>query len=88
MGITFDEGIYTRLVEDYGGHPFLIRRVCSKIAQLNQDRPVTIDRIKYTNAKNEFNLENMYFDMILEVLSQFYADEYEMLTFLAIVPSP
>lgn len=83
MGIMFDEGVYTRLVEDYGGHPFLIRRVCSKIAQLNSQRPVTIDRNKYAEAKRAFNLENMYFDMILEVLTQFYADEYEMLTCLA-----
>ena len=83
MGIKFDEGIYTRLVEDYGGHPFLIRRVCSKIAQKNTDRPVFIDRQKYASAKEEFNLENSYFDMILQVLTQFYSDEYEMLRYLA-----
>ena len=83
MGIKFDEGIYTRLVEDYGGHPFLIRRVCSKISQQNPERPVTIDRTKYTNAKTEFNIENNYFDMILQVLKQFYPDEFEMLKLLA-----
>ena len=83
MGIKFDDGIYTRLFEDYGGHPFLIRRVCSKISQHNTTRPVRIDRGKYTLAKNEFNLENNYFDMILQVLKQFYSDEYEMLKFLA-----
>lgn len=83
MGITFEEGIYTRLVEDYGGHPFLIRRVCSKIAQMNTTRPVTIDRVKYTEAKQEFNLDNVYFEMILDVLQQFYPDEYEMLKYLA-----
>ncbi len=83
MGIKFDETIYSHLVEDYGGHPFLIRRVCSKIAQLNADRPVTIDRTKYIKAKTKFNLENNYFDMILQVLKQFYPDEYEMLKLLA-----
>lgn len=83
MGIKFDEGIYMRLVEDYGGHPFLMRRVCSKIAQQNQERPVLIDRNKYSSAKNEFNLENNYFEMILQVLKQFYPDEYEMLRLLA-----
>lgn len=83
MGIKFDEPIYAHLVEDYGGHPFLIRRVCSKIAQMNIDRPVTIDRSKYQKAKEKFNLENNYFDMILHVLQQFYPDEYEMLKFLA-----
>ena len=35
MGIKFDEGVYTRLVEDYGGHPFLVRRVCSKIGKIS-----------------------------------------------------
>jgi len=83
MGIKFEETIYTHLVEDYGGHPFLIRRVCSKIAQMNPNRPVTIDRSKYAAAKNKFNLENNYFDMILQVLKQFYPDEYEMLKMLA-----
>ena len=84
MGIRFDETIYSKLVEDYGGHPFLIRRVCSKLAKLYSGRPVDIDRIKYTKAKEAFNIENTYFDMILAVLTQFYPDEYEMLRFLAI----
>lgn len=83
IGIKFDEPIYSKLVEDYGGHPFLIRRVCSKIAQMNLSRPVAIDRIKYNKAKEAFNLENSYFDMILQVLKQFYADEFEMLKLLA-----
>lgn len=83
MGIKFEEEIYTHLVEDYGGHPFLIRRVCSKIAQMNPTRPVDIDRQKYKSAKELFNLENLYFEMILDVLKQFYKDEYELLTMLA-----
>ena len=83
MGLKFDEEIYSHLMEDYGGHPFLIRRVCSKIAKLNIERPVTIDRIKYQAAKKQFNLDNVYFEMILDVLKQFYPDEYEMLNMLA-----
>lgn len=84
MGLKFEEEIYSHLLEDYGGHPFLVRRVCSKIAQLHSERPVTIDRIKYQEAKKQFNIENVYFEMILDVLKQFYSDEYEMLNFLAI----
>ena len=83
MGLKFDEEVYTHLMEDYGGHPFLIRRVCSKIAQLNTNRPVTIDRMKYQVAKEKFNLENVYFEMILDVLKQFYPNEFEMLNMLA-----
>lgn len=84
MGLKFEEEIYAHLMEDYGGHPFLIRRICSKIAQLNRKRPVTIDRIKYQEAKHQFNQDNVYFEMILDVLKQFYPDEYEMLNFLAL----
>ncbi len=83
MGIKFEEGVYTRLTEDYGGHPFLIRQLCSGISKKYADRPVSIDRIKYSKAKEEFNRKNDYFNMLLEVLKQFYADEYEMLNFLA-----
>jgi len=83
MGLKFDEEIYTHLIEDYGGHPFLIRRVCSKIAQQNKDRPVVIDRVKYQEAKHQFNLDNVYFEMILDVLKQFYPDEFDMLNYLA-----
>ena len=32
MGIKFDEPLYSQMTEDYGGHPFLIRRLCSYIA--------------------------------------------------------
>lgn len=84
MGLKFEEEIYAHLMEDYGGHPFLVRRVCSKISQLNSNRPVTIDRRKYQDAKNRFNLDNVYFEMILDVLKQFYPDEYEMLNYLAV----
>lgn len=83
MGITFDEVIYAKLVEDYGGHPFLMRRLCSKIAQTFKTRPVTIDRNKYAQVKKIFNLEDQYFEMILGVLQQFYIDEFEMLQYLA-----
>lgn len=83
MGIKFDEGVYTRLTEDYGGHPFLIRQVCSAIAKKYDQRPVQIDRLKYFAVRDSFNQENDYFNMLLEVLKQFYADEYEMLNLLA-----
>lgn len=31
MGIYFDDILYSMITEDYGGHPFLIRHVCSVI---------------------------------------------------------
>lgn len=84
MGIKFDETIYSKLTEDYGGHPFLIRQVCSAISKKYTDRPINIDRVKYNTVKKEFNLSNDYFKQLLEVLIQFYPDEYEMLKLLAI----
>ena len=83
MGIRFDEGVFTRLAEEYGGHPFLIRRICSAISQTYPTRPISIDRTKYNTVREKFNRETEYFKMLLEVLTQFYPDEYEMLNMLA-----
>lgn len=85
MGIKFEETLYARMTEDYGGHPFLIRHVCSYIAHKYPERPVQIDRVKYTQCKEEFNrTQGKYFEMILEVLTEFYPDEYEMLKYLSV----
>lgn len=86
MGLTFDETIFSRLKEDFGGHPFLIRQVCSYIHKcVTADRPARVDKIIYEKAKNEYNKRNAtYNEMILEVLKNFYNDEYQMLEFLAL----
>jgi hypothetical protein len=86
MGLKFDEAIYAKLTEDFGGHPFLIRHVCSLISREVEglDRPVKIDRTLYQTAKENFTRNHSnYFEMILGVLKEFYADEFEMLTLLA-----
>ena len=83
MGIKFDECIYTKLTEDYGGHPFLIRQVCSAISREYPSRPVVVDRIKYNKIRDEFNINSNYFEQLIEVLKQFYPNEYEMLEMLA-----
>lgn len=85
MGLKFDDLIAAKLADDFGGHPFLIRQMCScihKMAGLN--RPIAIDKVIYNKAKEEFKLHSKdYLDMMLQVLSDFYPDEYEMLRFLA-----
>jgi hypothetical protein len=85
MGLKFDEIIYGKLTEDFGGHPFLIRQVCSVINNLcSSERPVTIDKALYEKAKQVFNQKNStYIEMILNVLNEFYADEYSMLEYLS-----
>lgn len=84
MGIKFDETLYAKMTEEYGGHPFLIRHLCSYIANKYIDRPVQIDRIKYNECRAEFNqTQGKYFEMLLDVLKEFYPLEYEMLGYLA-----
>jgi len=89
LGLFFDEEIYTRLVDDYGGHPFLTRQVCSKInvEALNSGtvRPFTVSKYKY-NRKSEDYLVQMeaVITQILGVLQDYYPSEYELLKVLAL----
>lgn len=86
MGLKFEENIYSKLTEDFGGHPFLMRHVCSLLSKdvKELERPVDIGRTSYKNAKNKF-IENHanYLEMIISVLKEYYPDEYEMLSMLA-----
>lgn len=86
MGLTFDDTLYSKLKEDFGGHPFLIRQVCSHIHKnVKVERPARVDKIIYEKAKDDYNKNNStYNEMILEVLKNFYNDEYQMLEFLAL----
>ena len=85
MGIKFDEIVYGKLTEDFGGHPFLIRHVCSVVSRIcSPVRPTFVDKTIYEQAKAVFHRDySNYIEMILEVLVKFYDDEYEMLKYLA-----
>lgn len=85
MGLKFDEIIYGKLTEDFGGHPFLIRHVCSVVNRISHTvRPTFVDKTIYEQAKEIFHRDySNYIEMILEVLVKFYDDEYEMLKYLA-----
>ena len=89
MGLTFDPGIYTHLNEDFGGHPLLIRQMCSHMhRKAGTKRPYKIDKSYYDKMKKEFYEESSgfasYAQMILSVLEKDYHHEYEMLEYLAI----
>lgn len=85
MGLKFEEVIYSKLKEDFGGHPFLIRQMCSQISSLcSGDRPFLINKALYEEAKKDFSLNSAdYLDMIIQVLKDWYPEEYDMLVFLA-----
>ena len=85
MGLHFDEMLYSKLVEDFGGHPFLIRQFCSEIHKTCVgDRPVKVDRALYGSVMTTFRRTAIdYLSMILSVLRDWYPDEYDMLRFLA-----
>lgn len=89
MGMNFSNETCTHIVEDFGGHPLLMRQICSYIhTKLSTKRPVAIDKHTYQKNKDAFNTyENgfiKYAQMILEVLSKWYPDEYQMLTWMAL----
>lgn len=86
MGLDFDEEIYTFLVEDYGGHPFLIRQVCSQIHNnLQMDRPCKVEKYYYKKMKPDFDKSlRDYVELTLEVLRTRYKTEYDLLELLAI----
>ena len=85
MGLHFDEMLYAKLVEDFGGHPFLIRQFCSEIHKAcGGDRPVTVDRALYGKVMTTFRRTAIdYLAMVVSVLRDWYPDEYDMLRFLA-----
>ena len=85
MGLRFDEGLYAKLVEDFGGHPFIIRQFCSKVHEECQgDRPTQVDRALYNKVMKSFRRSAIdYLAMIVSVLRDWYPDEYDMLRVLA-----
>lgn len=86
MGLQFEETIFAKLTDDFGGHPFLIRHVCSIINKIsNFERPIRVDRYLYEKAKKIFHNEySSYVEMILGVLKSFYPSEFDMLKYIAL----
>ncbi len=86
MGISFDEEIYSLLTDNYGGHPFLIRHVCSLInSNIQLSRPYTVTKYEYKERKNEYDSQlTNYIELILGILKKWYPEEYELLEILVI----
>ncbi|RDV11863.1 ATP-binding protein [Pontibacter diazotrophicus] len=86
MGINYDDEIYTFLTEEYGGHPFLIRQVCSLIHNdLSKDRPIKATKYFYKSNKENFDRRLIdYVDLIIQVLRNWYPEEYTLLEKVAL----
>ena len=83
MGLEFDGECKVKLLQDFGGHPFLTRYACSYIAKESPKRPIVIDRTAYSVGVREFATEaDSYVEAVVGLLQKEYADEHEMLRYL------
>ncbi|MBR0425672.1 MAG: hypothetical protein IJK01_06080 [Clostridia bacterium] len=91
MGLTFDDYSVSKLTEDCGGHPYLMRLLCSHINRYIKEkqftRPITVSRAIYDNTISDFERSrdavNFYL-MILDILMTKYPREYNALKVLAL----
>lgn len=89
MGLVFMPEVVAQLVNDFGGHPLLMRQMCSFIHKsVEPSRPVTIDKYLYQEKKELFYSNDSgfirYARMIMEVLETWYEEEYSLLIYLAV----
>lgn len=84
MGLRVEEGIYKKLYEEYGGHPFLVRQACSHLSRKINERPghFSVDLYNASKAAIGVKLEKNV-KQILNVLAIWYPEEYELLRLLA-----
>lgn len=86
MGVTFDDEIYTYFIDDFGGHPFIVRQVCSKIIKDSKTntRPLHITKFQYLEDRDTFKRNIFdYLEQIIKILKEKYSTEYELLEYLA-----
>lgn len=87
MGVNFVEDMYGVLNSEYGGHPFLIRQVCSKLVKDARNENVFEIDGGFLNAKNRKQEIARHIstniDDITDVLERYYPEEYHLLELLA-----
>lgn len=89
LGLQFEEEIFTKLIDDYGGHPFLTRQVCSKInaevLERKEVRPYKVSKYSYDKQASEYQTKmEAVIQQILGVLEDYYPSEYNLLKILAL----
>lgn len=84
MGIKFEWDFYSLLIKTYGGHPFLVRHACSKLCELITERPIKFTQEDFNSNKKQINLSlQKNVKQILNILSVWYPNEYEMVVYLS-----
>ncbi len=89
IGLYFDEEVFAKMIDDYGGHPFLTRKVCSminsEILKDGEDRPFKVTKYRYSSRSEQFQSElESVIQQILTVLEEYYPNEYSLLKKLAL----
>lgn len=89
LGLQFEDAFYAKLMEDYGGHPFLVRQICSKINNefnnLHIQRPTTVSVYSYVLKSDEYKQGmTSVIEQILGVIENYYPKEFELLKRLAL----
>lgn len=90
MGMIFQDSIPAVLNDDCGGHPYLIRLLCSEINKIikakNLTRPVKVNKALYQEARLNFEKghdSEDFFLMVLNILQTNYEKEFNTLKVLA-----
>lgn len=91
MGLSFDDHVCSSLTLDCGGHPYLIRLLCSfinhEIKDAGLSRPRTVSQSKYNEFIKLFEETNEatgFYLMILNILVTNYPKEFNVLKELAL----
>ncbi|HHQ4309264.1 TPA: hypothetical protein ACSP7Y_005353, partial [Serratia fonticola] len=86
MGMHFDDEIYTYLTDDFGGHPFITRQVCSALFKSKKGLSnISITKYEYERKREDINKTiTDYLDLIISVLKERYPDEYQLIEYLAL----
>ena len=82
MGLDFSDELIADLQTTYGGHPFFVRQVCSKVHQLMQgsERPLVVAQSLLRQAKIQVATDLAgYLREIIAHLHRTYPDEVELL---------
>jgi hypothetical protein len=84
MGISYNPKSLQQIYLESGGHPFVARQLCSRIAQLFRERPLQVDMAKVKQGIQEFLFHDAaIFQDILGRLERDFPEEKELLLFIA-----